>query len=106
MICPSMNSSFRKLHCRCKLFKPHSLPSTLLVDSQWRDLGTSPVYGKFWERHIKAEYRKEESKIPTKKDIVDGLRIFKGEVGKWRQEQMDRIVKEPLFIVRPGKFPH
>ena len=68
-----------------------------------RLLNTTAPLCKFWERDVRAEYRKDRQLLPDKKQIIDGFQELKNEVKLWKDEVWDTFTKEPLYLVRPGK---
>ena len=68
-----------------------------------RPLSTSVPLTKFWERDIRAEYKKDRKVLPDKKQIIDGFEELRNEVKMWKDEVWDTFTKEPLYLVRPGK---
>ena len=68
-----------------------------------RPLSTSVPLTKFWERDIRAEYKKDRKVLPGKKQIIDGFEELRNEVKMWKDEVWDTFTKEPLYLVRPGK---
>ena len=69
-----------------------------------RLLSTTEPLNKFWERDIRAEYKKDRPVLPDKKQIIDGFAELKREVRLWKDEVWDTFTKEPLYLVRPGKL--
>lgn len=49
-------------------------------------------------------YQKQEKILPSKNDIVDGLKELKKEILLWRDEMKEKFEDDPVLIYRPGEI--
>lgn len=47
--------------------------------------------------------KKDATLIPTKKDIIDGLKQLKIEIKVWQEEMKEKFEDDPVVIFRPNE---
>lgn len=68
-----------------------------------RCLHTTAVNKTFWEREKKSGYAKKYPLLPTKQNILDGLKELKSEIQLWKEEIKEKLEGDPILVYRPGE---